>query len=103
MMRTIRCAQKCNIQSPTRMGSMQVNSTRADTLDALADHVISEEHATEEERPMRAERAVSASQVTVRNSIAGITGLIEDLVNILLTIGGHIGVKRDENGLQPML
>lgn len=86
--------------SSTKMEANQVSSEREDTL---ADQAVTERHPCEEEGPMRAERTVTVSQTTLRDSIVDIPGLIEEVVTDLVTPKSHDGLKRTDTQLQAML
>lgn len=72
-------------ETSERIEVIQAASDRKDRIGTLADYVISEEHPTEEECPISAERTVTMSQTRLRAAIAGSSGLIEDAVTILVT------------------
>lgn len=72
--------------STTRMEARQAPSERKNSFGALADNVVSEEHQSEKECSMCAERTGSVRQETLINPIAGIPGLIEDTLAVLVTV-----------------
>lgn len=69
----------------------------------LADHTVSAEHPTREERPVRDVRTLAVSQATLRDAIVGIPGLNEDAVTDFVTTEGHNKVIRMESRLQARL
>lgn len=53
IMRTNRCANNHNVRSPEKMEAIVAFSHPEDTFGVLTNHVVSNEHLTEKERPMR--------------------------------------------------
>lgn len=76
---------------------MRASYKGEDTLGASADHLVSEEHPAEDERPIRVERVVPIAQAALRDAISGIPWLIEDAETALVTAEGHNGVKMAKN------
>lgn len=60
-------------------------SEHEDTIGTFVYLAVSEEYPSEEERPLRAERTVTESQVATRHTFESILGLIEDAVAALVT------------------
>lgn len=90
-------AQSRKDRSPERMEVTQAVSDREDALGALADHVVSEEHRAEKECQMHTEETENVSQGILREAIAGISGLVEDKVTMLITQEGHNKISRTDS------
>lgn len=71
-------------RSPDRMEATSALFGPQDTVGAVADHVEYEKHPAEKERPMRAEITVTVRQATMRDTIEGIFGLIEDALTAVI-------------------
>lgn len=73
---------------------MRASSKRMDNLDDFEYRVVSEEHPVEEERSMRAERALPVTYTTLKDAIAGIPALIEDNVVAFVIQEDYNGARR---------
>lgn len=71
------------------MQAIRAYSDRDNTLGALADHVISEEHQAEEEPSMRAEKMESMIWTTLLDDITGVSEFVKDIVSTLVTSAGQ--------------
>lgn len=97
MLRTNRRARSREVQIRTRMEATRAFCERGDTLGTLTDHVVSMKHPAEEERTIRAERAVIISLEPLRDAIAVNPGLIRDDMIVWVTAEGPKGAKRTDN------
>lgn len=96
------CTYSTKVRSTERLEAIRVRSGSYGTLGALADHVLSSEDLSKEERPMCAERTENVSQITLKVAIASIFALVEDAVNALVSPGNHNGVSRTDNRREAM-
>lgn len=80
-----------------------VPSEWKDTLRAITHQTVSEERSPEEEHYMGAQKTVSVGQVTLRDSVNGIPGFLEDSITAPSTAERHNGNAESDNGLKAKL
>lgn len=89
-------AQNLEAGSSTRIEMIRAFFKGEDTPSTPADYVASAKHRDEKELDGDTERTVAVLLATLRVTIEGIPGLIEETVTAMVTTEGNNGVKRTD-------